>query len=342
MVSLRRKHLAHLEKLGLITWLRYVDDIFATVNSQDKVTDILTYLNGQHPNIRFTVEHEKDRSLPFLDTTVYRGLTRFNTTIYRKKTFTGVYLNWTSLTSKRYKLGLIYCLLDRIWKICNEEKMRNAEIEKLRQILAKNDYPDFVVDREISKFIANRTTATEHVPTVEKSPRWIVLPYSSHKAEGFAKRLKELFTNNYWQVNFNVAFKTPSQVDRYFPFKDNVKNTLHRSMVVYKVKCGHIGCDASYIGKTMRTLALRMDEHRKTPHSACHQHESANPGHYMSYDEVEVIDSADSNQKLEIKELLHIISEKPSLNKQLNEQSKFNIKTLIIAAYQQVNGAGAP
>ena len=253
-----------------------------------------------------------------------------------------VHLNWTSLTSKKYKLGLIYCLLDRIWKICSEEDKRNTEIEKLRLILAKNDYPDFVVNREISKFIANRTAAIEPTPTCQKAPRWIVLPYSSHKAEGFAKRLKELVSNNYWQVNFNVAFKTPSQIDKYFPFKDNVKNTLHRSMVVYKIKCGHINCDATYIGKTKRILGLRMDEHSRIPQSACHQHESSNPGHFMAYDDVEVIDTADSNQKLEIKELLHIINEKPSLNKQLNEQSKFNIKTLIIAAYQQVNGAGAP
>lgn len=75
--------------------------------------------------------------------------------------------------------------------------------------------------------------------------------------------------------------------------------------------------------------------------SACHQHERENNGHHMAYDEVEVIDQAESNQKLEIKELLHII--KSLLNKQLNLRSKFNIKTLIIAAHQQyVNKAGAP
>ena len=63
----------------------------------------------------------------------------------------------------------------------------------------------------------------------------------------------------------------------------------------------------------------------------------------MAYDDVEVIDKAESNQKLEIKELLHIIKDKPSLNKQLNAQSKFNIKTLIIAAYKQnVNEADTP
>ena len=57
----------------------------------------------------------------------------------------------------------------------------------------------------------------------------------------------------------------------------------------------------------------------------------------MAYDEVEILDTAETNFKLEMKELLHIIQHKPTLNKQLNPQSKFNIRTLIIAAYPQAD-----
>ena len=55
----------------------------------------------------------------------------------------------------------------------------------------------------------------------------------------------------------------------------------------------------------------------------------------MDYDNVEIIDSADSNMKLLCKELLHIVQKKPLLNRQLGAHSKYNIKTLIIAAYPQ-------
>ena len=114
-------------------------------------------------------------------------------------------------------------------------------------------------------------------------------------------------------------------------------------MVVYRIKCSHEDCNATYIGKTCQILGHRIAEHRKQTSSACYQHEKRHPGHRMAYEEIEVIDKADSNQKLEIKELLHIIKEKPLLNRQLNAQSKYNIKTLIIAAYpQHVNEAGAP
>ena len=60
-----------------------------------------------------------------------------------------------------------------------------------------------------------------------------------------------------------------------------------------------------------------------------------NPGHEMDFDNIQVIDRASSNFKLRMKELLHILKEQPELNKQLNSQSDYEIKTLIIQAYPQ-------
>ena len=340
MSNFERKHRQALTELGVRTWLRYVDDIFVTLSDVADADRALEFLNKQHPNIRFTIEHESEGKLPFLDTCVYRGLNSYRTTIYRKKTFTGVYLNWTSLTTKKYKIGLIYCLMDRIWKICADPNDRDQEVSKLRAILAKNEYPEFVIEREIDKFIKNRNDRNERneaetaVDKDDKPTRFIVLPYVSHKAENFEKRLKSHVNTFYPKVDFNDAFnESPNEVGKYFPYKDQVKNIQQRSLVIYGLKCLTEGCNASYIGKTARILCHRIKEHRTGSESACHQHEIDNPGHLIAYDNVEIIDRADSNFKLEIKELLHIVSKKPSLNKQLNSQSKFNIRTLIIAAY---------
>ena len=88
-----------LENLGINLWKRYVDDVFATIDNKDNTTKCLEFLNKQHPNIKFTIEHEENGKLPFLDTCVKRSIDKYGTTIYHKKTFTGVYLNWTSLTA---------------------------------------------------------------------------------------------------------------------------------------------------------------------------------------------------------------------------------------------------
>ena len=178
---------------------------------------------------------------------------------------------------------------------------------------------------------------------LEPPTRFIVLPYVSHKAEGFAKRLKTHVAGHYPQVDFNVAFKAPNEVGKFFPFKDKIDEVTKRANVVYRIRCKKEGCEASYIGMTTRRLAQRLQEHRTDAKSACNQHEKLNEGHTMDLDEVEVLDSADSLRKLQAKELLHILDQKLSLNKQLNEQSNFNIKTLVIAAYPQyVDEADTP
>ena len=83
----------------------------------------------------------------------------------------------------------------------------------------------------------------------------------------------------------------------------------------------------------MRILSYRIREHGRSS-SAVKQHSMAT-GHEIDYKNVEIIDRADTDRKLRIKELLHILKRKPTLNKQLNSQSDFEIKTLIIQAYPQ-------
>ena len=152
MQDFETKHMQELESLGVNKWYRYVDDIFATVSVKDQASSILKFLNEQHKNIKFTIEYEKNNKLPFLDTNVIRKVNKYITTIFHKKTFTGVYLNWTSLTSRKYKIGLIKCLLDRIWRICSDENDRELEIRTLESILLKNQYPTNVIQVEFEKF----------------------------------------------------------------------------------------------------------------------------------------------------------------------------------------------
>ena len=63
----------------------------------------------------------------------------------------------------------------------------------------------------------------------------------------------------------------------------------------------------------------------------------------MNYLNVQVLDSADNHFKLLVKEVLHILHKKPSLNVQMNEQANYKIKTLIVANFARINdGVVAP
>ena len=160
-----------------------------------------------------------------------------------------------------------------------------------------------------------------------------MLPYVGPKSEEFSEKLQNLVSSSFPQVEFNVAFQTPATVGSFFPFKDKIKDLESQSQVIYKINCK--SCDASYIGKTQRILYHRIHEHMTDNKSACYQHSVSNAGHEFDYENIEVIEKADNNTKQLVKELLHILKMKPSLNKQLNSQSNFDIKTIIIKAYQQ-------
>jgi hypothetical protein len=338
MADFEKKNIAQLKQLGVNLWYRYVDDIFATLTrNSKKEEEILSFLNKCHPNIRFTIEKEDKNRLPFLDTCVVRNINKYVTTLYHKKTFTGVYLNWTSLTAKKYKVGLVRCLLDRIWRICTTQEDRNEEVKKLKSILAKNQYPANIVNEIIRKYIEKKEngiiSAATNILEDQKITRFIVLPFVNRKADDYAKRLKKLVSDNFQQVDFNVAFKSPRTIGDLFPYKDQTKNKTDQSLVVYKINC--ITCGAEYIGKTERILKYRLKEHQNDKKSACHDHITKNPTHQMDYVNVEIIDRASSDFKLRMKELLCILARKPELNKQLNSQSKFEVNTILITKYQQ-------
>ena len=221
----------------------------------------------------------------------------------------------------------------------------------LKNILTKNEYPSEIVAKEIEKFIKKKQdTISEAIGTKivsednlnKNKTRFIVLPYVSNKADRFAFRLKKLVKENFPQVEFSVAFKTPNTIGSMFPFKDNIKNILDSSLVIYKLRCKGSKdeeCGQEYIRKTQRILRHRIKEHSRQASynkSACYTHTFKFPDHEIDYEGVEVIDSASSDRKLQVKESLHILKKQPELNKQINsEANAYNIKTLIVKAYPQ-------
>ena len=65
----------------------------------------LYYFSNCHANIKFTLKFEENSTIPFLDILIKRHNHTFSTSIYRKKTFTGLYTKWDSFTPSKYKLN---------------------------------------------------------------------------------------------------------------------------------------------------------------------------------------------------------------------------------------------
>ncbi len=88
-------------------WKRYVDDTFVIL-SKHSARSFLGHINNINEAIQFTADSENENSeLPFLDCLIMRNLDgTLDTTVYRKPTNTGRYLNFHSCHSSATKQGL--------------------------------------------------------------------------------------------------------------------------------------------------------------------------------------------------------------------------------------------
>ena len=71
----------------------FVDDTFALFDDKKSASQFLRYLNSRQINIKFTIEFEEIDEIPFLDDILVKHCpdNSFMTSIYQKKTFTGLY-----------------------------------------------------------------------------------------------------------------------------------------------------------------------------------------------------------------------------------------------------------
>ena len=95
-------------------------------------------------SLRFTFEKESNLALPFMDVLVEKSPFKFITSIYRKPTFTGLYLRWNSFSPPKRKTNLILTLTHRALAICSPERLP-SELDKIKSILLTNGFPEHVI-----------------------------------------------------------------------------------------------------------------------------------------------------------------------------------------------------
>ena len=78
---------------------QYVDDTFCLFHSEHDATLFFDYIKSRHPNIRFTMKKQVNHKSPFLDVlTGNNDPSSSLTSVYCKKTFTGLLTNYFSFT----------------------------------------------------------------------------------------------------------------------------------------------------------------------------------------------------------------------------------------------------
>ena len=140
--------------------------LFSMFDSKDSANEFLKYLNGRHNSIKFTIEFEQAEEIPFLNILVKSCPNNtFVTSVYRKKTFTGLYTKWDSFTPRKYKINLARTLTYRCFPICFTASLLQSAVEDLKSLLLQNGYPQGIITFNIND-VLNKNKPNEPVATV--------------------------------------------------------------------------------------------------------------------------------------------------------------------------------
>ena len=126
---------------------------FLTVQGKGSCSKVFHYMNSRHPKIKFTCEEENNNKISFLDISETRTANKITTSIFRKKKFIGVYLNFHSHLPTDYKKGLIDTLLHRSYNIRSNYTSFHQEILFLKSVWQQNSFPLFFIDKCVKKFL---------------------------------------------------------------------------------------------------------------------------------------------------------------------------------------------
>ena len=299
---------------------RYIDDTFLLFRDPAHIPKFLVYINSCHASIQFTCGFENNNQLNFLDICISRYNNKFETSVYRKPTFTGLTMNFNSFITKHFKYNLISCLIFRAFKICSSEISFDSELKFLRSLFAKNSFPCNLIDKLFVKTIQNLYICKPHVPSVPKKDVFICLPYLGNQSFIVRKKLMSLVRRFYPHVNLKCIFRNSFTIGSLFCFKDRLPLML-RTSVIYQFSCGQ--CSSSYIGQTVKQLKVRISQHKgrsfrtnnllTCPENSIILEHSMNSGHSIHEHNFKILDNP-HNFDLRILESLWIHKLKPSLN----------------------------
>ena len=301
---------------------RYVDDTFALFRTQDAANSFKELANVKHPNIKFTIEHEQDNKLAFLDILVFREHDHFNTSIFRKHTFTGLGSNFYSSCFNNFKLNSLSTLLHRATMLTSNWPAFNNEIEFLHRYFTNNCFPSNLFFKQVNKILANMFIPTIRSPSVPKLPLYAVIPFI--RSSEFQVKLGQILSKHFGAVSFKLIPVNPLKIGSLFRTKDRL-NDLMTSGVVYKYTCPC--CKrGTYIGSTRRLLKVRIDAHKgvsyrtgsalTNPEFSCIRDHAKLCKCPIQYRHFEIVSKHSSELPLAIMESLTIKRVVPSLNTQ--------------------------
>ena len=153
-----------------LVWFRYIDDIFFIwTHGRESLQTFIDDLNTFHPNLKFTHEFS-EKSVTFLDLKVNLSNGSITTDLHIKPTEKHHYLHFSSSHPDHTKRSIIYSQALRISRICTFEKDFNRHATEMKSWFRNRGYPDWLINREMSKVKHNSNNKSRANKKVQGVP----------------------------------------------------------------------------------------------------------------------------------------------------------------------------
>ena len=350
MSNLENKTFTAVPSIKPQVYCRYVDDILLVIDNF-KQLEILKETFQQNSQLNFTFEIETCKNISFLDTLIIRNNNKLVTTIYRKNTSTGDCLNYFSICPERYKISVIKNFLHRAYSVCSTWHLFDIELNRIKQILVNNNFPNYLVDKTIQKFVNNKTkiknktnntTVNDIISKINNTENrnenntitdnaiettTVNLYYRNQMNQNYKQTEKELEqivktditgSNNY-TIKLLIYYKKNKLRNLFI--KNNLNKTAVEHNVIYEYVCDEERCTdvhTSYIGHTTSTIKERFKQHSSIKKHFRQTHNKNITGSQM-LPKVKILKNCNKKEDLIILEALMIKENRPIINTQTDD-----------------------
>ena len=205
-------------------------------------------LNSTHPFLKFSMEIERQGSLPFLGTKWLNRAPKIESKLYIKRINKGLLLHFQSHVDIKYKRSLVDTMVDRAYRLSFNWLFFSKACDRLRRAFHNLKCPKPLVETTIKRFVERMILSQEPYPSpdVRSETLRVVLPF---KDQSSANYVKQQLNNLRSKLNVTVqpVFACP-KLEQQLKRHDFQPPIVSQQCLVYEFKCNL--CDAGCVGYT--------------------------------------------------------------------------------------------
>ena len=192
------------------------------------------------------MEVESSDSLPFMDVRFTRQAGgELMREVYQKPTHTNRYVHFDSHHPLSVKSGVVECLANRAITVSSSGPARDAELKRIKQVMAANGYPKRFVEKAISRQLKRAmrptSTALQDRSTSERDSRQVTV--STPFINGLSHEVGRIAR----VAGVRCVFYAPKTLESLYTAKDLLP-IGSTTCAVYSVK--YKTCSGEYVGET--------------------------------------------------------------------------------------------